>query len=54
MLHTQYKGVQKFIYRDSKHANNESELEEMQQWSQKLNLRGETGTIMLIDVKEMW
>lgn len=53
MPHTLYKGEQKFVYTYSKHANHESELEEMQQPSQKLNLRWEIGSIMLVDVKEI-
>lgn len=54
MPHTQYKGEQKFVYSFSKYAIHEYELEEMQQWSQKLNLRGEIGSTMLMDVKEVW
>lgn len=33
--------------------NHESELEEMSQQSQKLNLRGEIGSIILMDIKEV-
>lgn len=53
MPHTQYKGEQKIVYTSRKHANHESELEEMQRQSQKLNLKDEIGSIMLMDVKEM-
>lgn len=53
MPYTKYKADQKFAYRYNKYAIHESELEEMSQQSQKLNLRGEIGSIILMDIKEV-
>lgn len=53
MPYTKYKADQKFVYTYNKYANHESELEEMSQQSQKLNLRGEIGSIILMDIKEV-
>lgn len=41
------------MYTYNKYANHESELEETSQQSQKLNLRGEIGSIILMDIKEV-